>query len=79
MKLHAVFSIAVALALLAAATAALAQGKCTNVKAKCAMEIGGQCDPKTGRWFYGYFQGKYAGGTTQAFLACLDRAKAKTK
>ena len=41
MKLHAVFSIVVALALLAAATAALAQGKCTNVKAKCAMEIGG--------------------------------------
>jgi len=66
-----------AIIIFALASPALAQGKCTNIKAKCAVEIGGQCDPKTGRWFYGCWEGKCAGGTTQAFIACLDRANAK--
>ena len=70
---------ALALVVLASASPAWAQGKCTNVKARCAVEIGGQCDPATGKWFYGCFQGKCAGGNTQAFIACLDRASSKGK
>jgi hypothetical protein len=32
-----------------------AASKCTSIQAQCAVEIGGQCDPTTGRWFYGRY------------------------
>jgi hypothetical protein len=32
-----------------------AASNCTSVQAQCAVEIGGQCDPNTGRWFYGRY------------------------
>ena len=44
-----------------------AASKCTSVQAQCAVEIGGQCDPNTSRWFYGRYMGKVAGGTKVAF------------
>jgi len=50
-----------------------AASKCTSVQAQCAVEIGGQCDPNTGRWFYGRYMGKLAGGTTVAFHNCVSR------
>ena len=30
-----------------------ASGKCTSIQARCAVEIGGRCDPATGKWEYG--------------------------
>ena len=50
-----------------------AVSKCTSVQAQCAVEIGGQCDPNTGRWFYGRYMGKAAGGNTMAFHDCVLR------
>jgi hypothetical protein len=40
---------------------ASAEGKRISVQAQCAVEIGGKCDPKTGRWQVG---GGYAGTAT---------------
>jgi hypothetical protein len=51
-----------------------AEGKCTSVSAQCAVEIGGQCDPKTGHWCYGRYQGHNCGGSNiAAFDACVSR------
>jgi hypothetical protein len=52
-----------------------ATGKCMSVQAQCAVEIGGQCDPKTGHWSYGPYQGHQSGGTNHggAFDACISR------
>jgi hypothetical protein len=33
-------------------SAAAAAGKCDPMQAQCAVEIGGTCDPKTGKWHY---------------------------
>jgi hypothetical protein len=33
-------------------TAAAAAGKCDTMQAQCALEIGGTCDPATGKWHY---------------------------
>jgi hypothetical protein len=59
-----------------------AKAACTSIQAKCAVQIGGRCNPKTGRWQYGnYVDPKTGpvslGGTTQAFLACLERTRRK--
>jgi hypothetical protein len=56
-----------------------AKASCTSIQAKCAVAIGGRCNPKTGRWQYGNYVDPRTGptslgGTTQAFLACLERA-----
>ena len=40
-----------------------------RVQVRCAVEIGGQCDPKTGRWSYGNYEGRTLGRNTQAFNA----------
>jgi len=50
-------------------------GKCSSISAQCAVEIGGQCDPKTGYWCYGFHRGRDCGGTNRggAFDACLSR------
>jgi hypothetical protein len=68
---------AVALAIsVFATTAALADKGCKNVQSKCAIEIGGRCDPVSGHWEYGR---NGAGGTTEAYNACISRAMAKQK
>ena len=56
-------------------TPSYAAGKCTSIQAQCAVEIGGTCDPATGRWRYGAFQGHQYGGTNHggAFDACVSR------
>jgi hypothetical protein len=69
-----------------APAAALAKG-CTSIQAKCAVEIGGRCDPATGHWEYGTGARIAtsaragwrvpAGGNTLAFNACISRALAK--
>jgi hypothetical protein len=51
---------------------AAAAAKCTGLKARCAVEAGGQCNPVTGRWVV-HKEG--AGGTVQGFIACLDRER----
>jgi hypothetical protein len=65
-----------ALYLLGAGTAFAAAGKCQSQQAKCAVEVGGECDPKTGHWCVGgYRGGRVCGGTMVNFLACLDRVR----
>jgi len=69
----AITSSAVLLGLLASTTIAVsAPAKCTSVSAQCAVEIGGRCDPATGRWQYGRIG---SGGTNRfgAFDACIAR------
>jgi hypothetical protein len=58
----------------APANAVAAEGKCTSISAQCAVEIGGQCDPKTGHWCYGRYQGRNCGGSNiAAFDTCVSR------
>ena len=62
---------------------AIAATKCTNVQAQCAVEIGGKCDPVTGRWEYG--RGSLGRGTSGgtnsrgAFDACISRKLGQRK
>ena len=59
---------------------ALAAGKkCTSLQARCAVEIGGTCDPVTGRWAYGRWLGVNNGGTNMggAFDQCISRRLAR--
>jgi len=67
---------------------ASAEGKCTSIQAQCAIEIGGRCDPKTGRWQYGGgYLGRVGGGTSSsggtnrfgAFDACVSRKQGQGK
>jgi hypothetical protein len=55
--------------------------KCTSIQARCAVEIGGVCDPKTGRWEYGYRRYTGSGGSNHggAFDQCLSRELKKQK
>jgi hypothetical protein len=55
----------------------LAANKCATLKGRCAVEVGGTCDERTGRWQVGNYPGRPAGGKVQAFIACLDRERAK--
>lgn len=74
------FFIAAASALfLAGISITFAATKCTSIQARCALEIGGHCNPKTGRWFYGNYQGQHAGGNTQTFDNCISRETARKK
>ena len=57
-------------------TAAFANKGCNDTPSKCAIEIGGRCDPVTGKWVYGR---NGAGGNTKAFDDCIARATAKKK
>lgn len=56
------------------ASNAFAAAKCTSVQARCAIEVGGRCNPVTGRW---EVHQHGAGGTVNAFIACLDRVRRK--
>jgi hypothetical protein len=67
---------------ISASPATSAEGKCKNIQAQCAIEIGGTCDPKTGRWQYGGgYLGRVGGGTGSsggtnrfgAFDACVSQ------
>jgi hypothetical protein len=55
--------------------------KCTSVQARCAMEVGARCNPRTGYWCIGRGQvgNNYCGGSNIAWLACLDRVRAAQK
>jgi hypothetical protein len=69
----------IGLAVAAAAHVPSATAACTSVQAKCAVAIGGRCDPRTGHWQYGHYVDPKTGptslgGTTQAFMACLEPA-----
>lgn len=57
---------------LSAAGTAFAAAKCESREAKCAVAIGGQCDRETGHWCYGTFQGRYCGGNSAAWRACMS-------
>jgi hypothetical protein len=57
-----------------ASTAALADKGCKNLQSRCAIEIGGRCDPVSGEWVYGR---RGAGGNTLAFNACISRGLSK--
>jgi len=54
-------------------------GKCTSMQARCAVEIGGRCNPRTGYWQYGYVRGYATGTTPEAYDACISRALANNK
>jgi hypothetical protein len=63
-----------AVGMFAASTVSIASAaaKCTSIGARCAVEVGGQCDPQTGRWTYGL---RGVGGSNKggAFDACVSR------
>jgi hypothetical protein len=59
-----------AFSMVALPTAAFADKGCKNIKSRCAIQIGGRCDPVTGRWEYG--QRYMAGGTKLAFDNCVQ-------
>jgi hypothetical protein len=47
--------------------------KCTSIQARCALEIGGECNPRTGRW-------RYIGTNWHVrFVDCLSRELARNK
>lgn len=48
-------------------------GRCVSISQRCALEIGGRCDPATGKWEYGR---NGAGGNTQSFNTCIGRMMA---
>ena len=56
-----------------------ADGKCTSIQARCAVEAGGECNPKTGWWAIGYWAGRYRGGTILAYDTCISRELARRK
>jgi hypothetical protein len=64
-----------ALYLLGAGTAIATTRGCQSVQARCAIEVGGRCNPRTGRW-WGVYQHQTCGGTMNGWLACLDRVRA---
>jgi hypothetical protein len=58
--------------------ASAAADKCTSLQARCAIEVGGKCNPNTGGWCYGWWKGQRCGsGTIQAFDACISRGLPK--
>ncbi|WP_316184581.1 MULTISPECIES: caspase family protein [unclassified Bradyrhizobium] len=48
-------------------------GRCTSISQRCAIEIGGRCNPATGHWEYGR---NGAGGNTMSFNNCIGRMMA---
>jgi hypothetical protein len=76
-----IIAVASLLAFAALDAAFAAPAKCTSISARCAVEIGGVCDPKTGRWEYGRNRYTGSGGTNRggAFDACVSRELKKRK
>jgi hypothetical protein len=52
-----------------AAPAKAAPAKCTSVQARCAIEVGGTCDPVTNRWHSQCTND----ACSQRFNACISR------
>jgi hypothetical protein len=48
-------------------------GKCASVQARCIIEAGGYCNPRTGAWRIGNIYQHSYGGNYNTFMACLDR------
>jgi hypothetical protein len=47
--------------------------RCTSVQARCAIEIGGTCDPQTGKWRY---KTRIKNGQAQMFFSdCVLKAQ----
>jgi hypothetical protein len=47
--------------------------KCTSIQARCALQIGGECNPRTGHW-------RYIGTNWHVrFDDCLSRELARNK
>jgi hypothetical protein len=57
-------------------TAAFADKGCKDIPSRCAIEVGGRCDPVTGRWEVGK---RGASGTTNAHNDCISRELMKKK
>jgi hypothetical protein len=51
-------------------------GRCTSVSQRCAIQIGGRCNPSTGHWEYGR---NGAGGSKLAFNNCVGQMLAGSK
>ncbi len=53
--------------------------RCGGAQARCAIEVGGHCNPRTGFWCVGpgHIGNSYCGGNNIAWLACLDRVREK--
>jgi hypothetical protein len=51
-------------------------GRCTSISQRCALQIGGRCDPSTGKWDYGR---NGSGGNTLAFNTCIGESLARHK
>jgi hypothetical protein len=81
-RVIAILAVAAAIAMSEVATANAA-AKCTSIQAQCAVEIGGHCDPVTGRWEYGrglLGRGTSGGTNTRgAFDACISRKLGQRK
>lgn len=67
----------VVIGILVVASTTDAAAKCRSIQARCAVEIGGTCDPITGHWEYGGGDNGRgsSGGTNRggAFDACVSR------
>jgi hypothetical protein len=74
----AVMMLAAAVVLSADAGWGAGRAKCTSIQARCAVQIGGSCDPVSGHWVYGKYGigGSNKGG---AFDACVSAELAKRK
>jgi len=69
-RIHLVAALAIGSLFLAVPQTSFA-AHCESIQAKCAVAIGGACDPVVSHWMYGPSHG--LGGTTAAFNACLAR------
>ena len=67
---------AIVAVLILAPPSAFADKGCKDIQSRCAMKIGGRCDPVSGRWEYGR---NGAGGTAMAHNECMSRELAKQK
>jgi hypothetical protein len=50
--------------------AAPKSGNCTSIQARCALVVGGRCDPASGRWQFGGYD---VGRTEQWYNTCMSR------
>jgi hypothetical protein len=57
-------------------SAAFADKGCKNIQSRCAIEVGGRCDPVSGHWDVNR---DGAGGTIMAHNECISRALLKKK
>ena len=55
-----------------------AKAKCQSIQAQCAVQIGGTCDPQTGRWVYGR-NGPSGNNKGGAFDQCISSKLAGKK